>query len=135
MTTPAIVRTLPIQQGGIAPPSGGRVVTGAGELTQLIAGNIFRHLAYLEFKASGAPRGNHYHRVKHEFVYVMSGHLEVVSVNLDTNEKQTITMRAGDLLESPPMNAHVFIAKEDTMALEFAAQPYNPEDTIPYKVV
>ena len=54
-------------------PQGGRILTPAGEIAQIVSGPAFKYLAYLEFKADPTvPRGHHYHGVKEEFLYISS---------------------------------------------------------------
>lgn len=118
-----------------APASGGRIITGAGEMAQIVNGEEVRHLYYADFTVGGAPRGNHYHRRKHECVYIIEGKLEVVSIDLATKKQEKYVLSVGDLICSPPNNAHAYIPLEYTRAIVFAPEPFDAEDTIPYQVV
>jgi uncharacterized RmlC-like cupin family protein len=116
------------------PRTGGRGLSPAGEMAQIINGDAMRLVTYIEFQPDGKPRGNHFHRQKMEVIYIIKGHLKVFFEDLDTGELQTIEMRTGDMVYVQPNCAHVYVAKEYTQALELNEVPYDSADTIPYEV-
>jgi len=117
------------------PASGGRIHTPAGELAQIVSDGNIRHLVYLELKADGKPRGNHHHtKVQSHGFYVIKGKLLVKMVDLGDGSRAEVTISTGDVMRIKPGCAHVFIALEDTQAIEFNNAPYDPADTIPYVV-
>lgn len=127
-------RTLPVTVPPTA-PGGGRIVTPAGELAQVFSGQDFRFLAYLEFKANlSMPRGNHYHAVKTESLYVITGRLRAVYRDIETGETLTRTLSAGDLVTIKPGCAHTYFPEEYSQAIEVADTAYDPADTIPYAI-
>lgn len=112
---------------------GGRIMTAAGELAQLVNGEAFRHLAYLEFADKPAiARGNHYHRSKDEYLYVLRGRLQATLQDITTHERATVIVETGDLVRIQPGCAHVYRPLSYTQALEFAPTPFDPGDTYSY---
>ncbi len=81
------VWTLPQVQPG---PAGAelllkRVMLPQGELAQFHdSDEPMRYIAAIELKA-GTIRGNHYHKIKREYVYVLSGRLTLVLQKLGSN--------------------------------------------------
>lgn len=127
-------RTLPVTQPP-TPPGGGRIVTPAGELAQVLNGATFRFLAYLEFKPeSTRPRGNHYHAKKTETLYLISGSLRAVYRDISTGEQAERVLHSGDLVTISPGCAHVYFAEEHSQAIEVADAEYDPADTIPFMI-
>jgi len=116
------------------PASGGRLLTPAGELSQIISNEAIYHIVYIEFKPDGKPRGNHYHKVMNHAIYVIKGKLQVTLVDLADTSRTTVEVVAGDLIRIKPNCAHVFRALEYSQALELNSTPYDPDDTIPYTV-
>jgi mannose-6-phosphate isomerase-like protein (cupin superfamily) len=114
-------------------PEGGRIFSAAGEMAQLVSGESFRYLAYVEFvHQPHVVRGNHYHRVKDEHLYVLVGRLRCVCKDLESDERAVYEVAAGDLMRIQPGCAHALVPLEYTQALEFAPQPYDPADAYPY---
>ncbi|MGW1062182.1 hypothetical protein [Micromonospora rubida] len=128
------VRRLPVTTPPV-PPGGGRIQSPAGELAQVVNGDIYRFLAYLEFRPDATkPRGNHFHNHKSETLYLISGRLRALYHDLDSGERAEMTLEPGDLVTVHPRCAHVYYALEHSQAVELADQPYDPTDTHPYEV-
>ena len=105
-----------------------RLVSPGGELTVLNDGTIpIRHLSYLELR-EGKPRGNHYHKLRHETFYVIAGELELRIQDLATSERIAITLRPGDLTRIDPEIVHTFVPITSGHALEFAPEPFDAGD-------
>lgn len=117
------------------PKTGGRGLSPAGEMAQIINGDAMRLVTYIEFTMDGKPRGNHYHTKKTEIIYVIRGHLRVFFEDLDTHERFDISAKTGDLIRVQPNCAHVYVAQEYTQALELNEVAYDPADTFPYTVL
>ena len=114
-----------------------RVFSPKGELAQIVNGTAaIRHLIYwdLDSPHSGQTRGSHYHRIKTEVCYVLTGEIEVTAVDRETSEREVITARAGDRITVDPGVAHSYRSKGYAQALELLPTPYDPEDTIPLAV-
>jgi dTDP-4-dehydrorhamnose 3,5-epimerase-like enzyme len=110
---------------------GGRIITSAGELAQVVNGQqLFTFLAYIEFQSDNdSPRGNHYHSNKEEFLYIIKGKLKAVYKNLETEEMVELLVGEGDLIHIKPGCAHVYYALEYTQAIEFSPHTFDPTDT------
>lgn len=105
-----------------------RLLSPGGELTVLIDGsNPIRHLNYVELR-EGKPRGNHYHKLRHETFYVISGELELRVRDLVTGETASLKMTAGDLARIDPGIVHTFLPSRAGHALEFAPEPFDAAD-------
>lgn len=127
------VQHLPVMQPPL-PSTGGRFSSPAGEMAQVINGEAMRLVTYIEFRADGKPRGNHFHREKVEIIYIIRGRLKAIYIDLDANQRQEVELKTGDLVRVQPNCAHVYIAEEYTQALELNAVPYDPADTVPYQI-
>jgi quercetin dioxygenase-like cupin family protein len=115
------------------PQGGGRIVTPAGELAQIVNGEAYRYLAFLEFHPDpNAPRGNHFHAVKTEHLYIVDGLVRATYRDLDTDETAEVELVAGDLVIVRPRCAHAYVALEHSHAVEFSPLDYDPADTIRY---
>jgi dTDP-4-dehydrorhamnose 3,5-epimerase-like enzyme len=111
--------------------AGGRLRTPAGEIAQVVNGDAFRFLVYLEFVPGPAgTRGRHYHNRRVELLYVIRGSLRAVYVDLTTSAVRKLALSAGDLVMVQPRCAHAYTANEYTQALELSASPYDPDDTV-----
>lgn len=87
-----------------------------------------RYIAAIELKA-GSVRGNHYHKVKREYVYVLSGRLTLVLQKLESKKRESAEMSAGDLALITPGIIHALQVKQDGLAVEFSANRFDPNDT------
>ncbi|GLY95361.1 hypothetical protein [Actinoplanes sp. NBRC 103695] len=118
-----------------APADGGIVRGSMGEIAQIVNGDAFRFLAFIEFAMiDGGYRGNHYHLNKIENLYVISGRLKAFYHDLDTDETASMELKAGDLVKILPRCAHVYFPLEHSQAVEFGEEPFDPSDTIRYVV-
>jgi dTDP-4-dehydrorhamnose 3,5-epimerase-like enzyme len=107
-----------------------------GELAQIVSGEAFRHLAYLEFAENATiPRGNHYHNIKEEHLYVVKGTLRASFKNIDSGESLESILEEGSLVTVPPRWAHAYQPLMYSQAIEFANQPFDPADTHKYLIV
>jgi quercetin dioxygenase-like cupin family protein len=105
-----------------------RLLSPGGELTVLTDGaSPILHLNYVELR-EGKPRGNHYHKLRHETFYVIAGELELRIQDLATSERISIIMRPGDLARIDPEIVHTFVPITPGHALEFAPEPFDASD-------
>lgn len=127
------VYTLPLAQPVM---NGGRIMTPAGEIAQVVGNQAFRYMAVLEFaeNAIGTPRGNHYHLAKQETLYIIRGKVQAVFEDIANGERMEAELVAGDMVTIIPQCAHVLVAREYTLAIEFAPTPYDPDDTYRYEI-
>lgn len=123
------VKTPPLDENG------GRIISQAGEIAQIVSGTSFKFLAYIEFEESGeTPRGNHYHVNKEEFFYVVKGRLRAIYENLETKERAETVLETGDLVSVKPKCAHVYFPVEYTQLIEFSTGAFDPADTYKHVV-
>ncbi len=128
------IRSLPLTRPPIQ-AGGGRILSAAGELAQIVNGEQFCFLAYIEFRNDPpVVRGNHYHKRRTEILYVISGKLQAVYRDLDTGESMEVILRPGDLVTIYPECAHVYYPLEYSQAIEMAATTYDPLDTVPCQI-
>jgi len=83
---------------------------------------------------TGKPRGNHYHFLKVEYTYVLSGTIEaeltMIEHQLHEPETKKITLNAGDLiLFLPGFNHKLTAISKTALAFEVCPQRFNPNDT------
>jgi oxalate decarboxylase/phosphoglucose isomerase-like protein (cupin superfamily) len=105
-----------------------RLLSPGGELAVLADGvTPIQHLAYVELR-EGKPRGNHYHKLRHETVYLIAGELEMHLQDIATGERATAVMRVGDIARIAPGIAHAFVPGTAGHALEFAPEPFDGGD-------
>ena len=105
-----------------------RLLSPGGELAVLADGiNPIRHLAYVELRA-GKPRGNHFHKLRHESLYLISGELDIYLEDTSTGEQAKLTMKPGDLATIAPEVVHTFLPKLAGHALEFAPEVFDAND-------
>lgn len=63
----------------------------------------------------GCIRGGHFHKYNWEAFYVISGKFDVIVRYRD--DEKTISFKAGDMFKIPPLVAHDFIYREDTVLI------------------
>ena len=111
-----------------APMEPKRLRLTQGELAQIFTGSPgIRYLAALELR-SGTIRGNHLHDRKHEFVYLISGRMEVILEEVTTGHRECFICQPGDLLEIAPGIAHAYRILETGTGLEYSPQEFDAAD-------
>src|SRR5438874_9201479 len=125
----------------IQPPSGPaapilkRLALPQGELAQFYDGEKgVRYVAFIEL-LPGSPRGNHYHKIKEEWIYLIRGELSLVLEDLASKERAAETMVAGDLVKISTGVAHTLQISESGMAIEFSEARFDPADIYRYVLV
>lgn len=108
-----------------------RLLLPQGELAQFHdSDDAMRYMACIELKAGGV-RGNHYHQVKREWIYVIQGALDLVVADPATPEipPETIRLAAGELAEIQPGIAHALRTVVPGLAVEYSPSRFDPSDT------
>lgn len=126
--------TLPVIQGrpGNTAPRLKRMLLEQGELAQFYTGDEgMRYLAFVELRA-GTVRGNHYHKIKREWIYVISGELSLVVKDVASGTRDEFTMACGDLAFIPTHVAHALHVREPGQAIEFSPAAFDPADSYSY---
>jgi dTDP-4-dehydrorhamnose 3,5-epimerase-like enzyme len=127
------IRKLPVSEKHLEER---RIVDSRGEVAQVVNGGAFRHLMLLETRR-GAVRGNHYHKKKDEWFYVVKGSARLVLRDAESGEKSEEELRAGDKINVKPGVAHALVALEDSLIIEFSPHVFNPgkPDTFPMALI
>lgn len=126
--------TLPVITGRPGPdaPALKRLVLPQGELAQFHdADEGIRYMAAIELRADSV-RGNHYHNVKEEWIYVLQGELVVLVADVQTNARASMSLRAGDLLRIQTGIAHRLRTVAPGQAIEFSPARFNAADIVPF---
>ena len=111
-----------------------RLAGPKGEMVVLADnGQIIRHLAYLEFIPE-RRRGDHYHKLRLEHFYLISGKLTLLIEEIADRSKATIDLVPGDFVTIHPGIAHTFIPQTAGQGVEFAAEPFDLSDVYPHPI-
>lgn len=126
--------TLPVVHG--RPPDKApalkRLLLDQGELAQFYTGEEgMRYVAFVELRA-GTKRGNHYHKIKREWIYVISGELSLVLEDIASGMRDGFTMIGGDLAIIPTHIAHALHVRQPGQAIEFSPAAFDAVDSYPY---
>lgn len=97
-----------------------------GVITDILAKEPIEYVTLITSRA-GAVRGNHYHRETHQWIYVLSGRLQVLT-QLPGEPVRQADLEAGDLIENVPNESHAMIATTDASFLVFTRGPRGGED-------
>ena len=112
-----------------------RLLLPQGELAQFHDGpEPIHYQAYIELR-EGTVRGNHYHEVKEEFIYLIQGELLLVVEDLDSKARDSITLQAGDIAFISTRIAHVLKTLKNGHAIEFSKARFDAADTHRYPLV
>jgi len=92
-----------------------------GSIRDILIGYDIDAITILSCKA-GSVRGNHYHKVSAQYVYIISGRLLCAAQSGDA-DIEFIEASVGDLVFNPPGERHAFKALEDTCFLSLTKGP------------
>jgi hypothetical protein len=129
--------SLPVIEGRPGPdaPLLKRLALPQGELAQFWDGQQGIHyLAMMELKA-GVVRGNHYHRRKREWVYVICGEVDLFVAEPGGGRRVCLKLGPGDLGLIEPEVVHAYKVLSPGYAVEFSPQPFDPADNCPEPLV
>ena len=112
-----------------------RLILPQGELAQFLdSDEPVCYAAYLELAPAGV-RGNHYHDVKEEQIYVIAGELQLTVEDVASKKRETLSMSAGTLTLIKAGIAHAFRTVQPGHAIELAQTRFTPEDFHAYELV
>jgi quercetin dioxygenase-like cupin family protein len=112
-----------------------RLLLPQGELSQIHDDEQeIRYIAFIEMK-SGGVRGNHFHREKREYLYVISGSAELLAENLADRAQVTLSLGAGDLAVIETNVGHALRTVEAGTAIEFSPSRFDRTDIYPYPLI
>lgn len=109
-----------------------------GEIFNLFEGRI-EHIALITSK-KGTVRGNHYHKLDHQYIYLLSGEFESHCCDVrNPSKRQVLLAKPGDIVDTPPHIAHAQKFTKDSIFLALTTCQRESgryeEDTIAYKVI
>lgn len=112
-----------------------RLFLPQGELAQIYDGEEgIRYLACMELRP-GFVRGNHYHEVKAEVIYIIRGEILLVVEDIVTRERAAIGLQSGDLAVIPVRIAHGFRTIQAGDGVEWSPTRFDPKDIQPYALI
>jgi oxalate decarboxylase/phosphoglucose isomerase-like protein (cupin superfamily) len=112
-----------------------RLLSPNGELAVLTDGSIpIRHLGHVEL-LQGKLRGNHYHKLRREFFYVIAGDCEFLFEDAINGFAEQALLRPGDLAVIEPGIAHAYLPLTGGHAVEFAAEAFDSADVYRHNIV
>lgn len=122
--------SLPVFQG--APPADAlgpkRLALPQGELANFHDSQEgIRYIASLELRP-GTVRGNHWHQIKEEQLYLLAGSLLLVVQERESAMREEIQLWPGDLVLIMPGIAHAMKTLEAGYGIEFSRHKFNPTD-------
>lgn len=109
-----------------------------GAITNIFEGSI-GHTALITSKKNSV-RGNHYHKKDHQYIYLVSGAFESHSCDVrDPQKKQVLKVKAGDLVDTPPLTAHAQKFTEESVFLALSTRQREEgkyeEDTVAFPLI
>jgi UDP-2-acetamido-2,6-beta-L-arabino-hexul-4-ose reductase len=112
-----------------------RLLLAQGELAQVYDdGEGIRYLAFVEL-CKGAVRGNHYHQVKDEVIYVIQGEILLVVEDIVSKERVSFSLNTGELAVIPVRIAHGFRTITTGQAIEWSTNRFDAADIWRYPLI
>ena len=122
------IETLPITKNFLREK---RYIEERGELVLLSDSDEIRHITYFSLNpGKDFFRGGHYHKKKTEKFYVVSGKLNVFIVDVNTQERDSVDLIAGQRMTIYPFLAHKFQAITESHVIEYYASIYDIDDDV-----
>jgi mannose-6-phosphate isomerase-like protein (cupin superfamily) len=112
-----------------------RLMLPQGELAQVHDGEPgIRYLACIAL-LPGAIRGNHYHKIKNEYLYIISGRVQLVVQDLASGQRESMSLESGDLVFIPVSIAHAFRTLEQGQGIEFSTAEFDRSDVCAFGLI
>lgn len=92
-----------------------------GTITDVLDGTRVECVTLVTSK-KGAVRGNHYHKKTTQYTYVLDGRFRLFTQRVG-RPVQSRVVKAGDLVVTPPLERHAFVALEDSLLIACAHGP------------
>jgi quercetin dioxygenase-like cupin family protein len=113
---------------GAAPENLKRLALPQGELAQVHNGEpAIQYIAFIELR-EGSTRGNHFHKAKQEYIYVLEGEVRLLLEHLGSTFRDETTLTKGDLAFISPGIAHALQVRRSGQAIEFSPQRFDGAD-------
>lgn len=102
--------------------------------------SIFGHLFFVTFNTRESVRGNHYHKVAHEYYIPISGKIKVFLFDIKTKKKKSITISSNKKyttrLRIGPYVAHACHGvTSNALMVGYFSKPYDRSDTIAHVLI
>jgi mannose-6-phosphate isomerase-like protein (cupin superfamily) len=112
-----------------------RLLLAQGELANFYDGlQGIRYMAFIELRPGGI-RGNHFHRVKKEHVYLISGEVLMVAQDGKEGTPVSIMLNEGDLVTIETGIAHALKPLRAGSAIEFSETSFDAADVHGFKLM
>ncbi len=111
-----------------------------GKIVNVLAGNKITSVLVI-YSKKGSLRANHYHKKDTHYVYMVKGKMRYTVKDMlkKRARKQSIILKTGDLVFTPPMVAHAMKFLEDSIFLALTTQrrdqKHYENDTVRLKLV
>jgi len=92
-----------------------------GEISDILENEIINNITMISSK-KGSIRGNHYHKESVQYTFVIKGIFKILTQKPE-GKLETAIIKPGDLVLTPPMEKHAFIALEDSEYIVFTRGP------------
>jgi len=92
-----------------------------GRIIDILEKEIVEYVTLISSK-KGSIRGNHYHKESMQYIFVLKGSLRLLT-QMPGEKIETVLIKSGDLVFTPPMEKHTVIALEDSEFLVFTRGP------------
>lgn len=98
-----------------------------GLILDILTHRDIQHVTLLTSK-QGAFRGDHYHKLSGQYTFLLAGELLYVSREPASGQVRRVSMHPHDLVFSPPIEAHGFLATQDSTIIVMTYGPRGGED-------
>jgi dTDP-4-dehydrorhamnose reductase len=95
-----------------------------GRLMGVFQGLKWEEINYVE-SVKGSVRGNHYHKVTREGIFIIDGKIRIILVDLAKSSKRTFVAKAGDVLLINPNTVHTFKMLSKSRWINLLSQPFD----------
>ncbi len=110
-------------------PLFGEISRDKGKTVLLHNGAEMRFISVIEFKEGFGSRGNHFHKRKHEFIFVLSGKARAQFWLPGIPEENIVTVvERGHFIYVKPGCAHAYTPLVDMAVVEFSPQSFDSAD-------
>jgi len=97
-----------------------------GDITDILAKDPVDFVTIITSK-KGSTRGNHYHKLTYQYVYVLTGSIRALAQHGD-GPVEAVVLQPGDLLLNVPYEKHALEALADSEFLVLTKGPRGAED-------
>jgi len=100
-----------------------------GSISDIFYNTDIQHAAIIESKQGGVIRGNHYHKLTTQSVFVVKGSLRYWWQPVDQSQPaQSVLVEPNSLVTSPPNEIHALEMLEPNTFIVFSSGPRGGQD-------